>query len=152
VREGHPAVVTLLLRRGARPGVRNLFVSEYSAGNWAARGSADGAPLIPLHQTPLHVAAEQGDAEMVAMLLAAGALCDVPDFDGAAPLHLAVEGGEEEVVAALADAGADLNLPSKAGGRPVPPLPLPPPLLLLPLAPSPRAPHTAAVCLPALAH
>jgi ankyrin repeat protein len=44
-----------------------------------------------LHQTPLHIAAEAGDVEMVQLLLGRGATLDLRDASGSTPLHLALE-------------------------------------------------------------
>lgn len=42
-------------------------------------------------QTPLHLAVEAGSADIVKLLLAAGANPNLLDFDGASPLHLVSE-------------------------------------------------------------
>ncbi len=50
-----------------------------------------GKQLQPLHQTPLHVAAEAGDTDMAQLLLKAGAEPSAVDFDGKTALHHALE-------------------------------------------------------------
>lgn len=50
-----------------------------------------GKQLQPLHQTPLHVAAEAGDTDMAELLLKAGAEPSATDFDGKTALHHALE-------------------------------------------------------------
>ena len=57
-------------------------------------------------ETPLHRAADNGHAEVVAALLAAGATKDLKDKWGDTPLANAAENGHAEVVAALLAAGA----------------------------------------------
>ena len=57
--------------------------------------------------TALHWAAQKGDAELVAMLLAAGAnVRATTRLGGYTPLHLASQAGHAHVVAALLAAGA----------------------------------------------
>ena len=58
-------------------------------------------------QTALHVAAECGHVECVALLLEAGADKDLADFEGTTALHLAADHGRSEVVKLLLEAGAD---------------------------------------------
>ena len=48
--------------------------------------------------TPLHVATENGHAEVIKMLLAAGANKDAADKDGCTPLYIAAEDGHAEVI------------------------------------------------------
>ena len=55
--------------------------------------------------TPLHRAAAQGLAEMVSVLLEAGALPESVDRDGATALHLAVIEQQRDVARLLLDAG-----------------------------------------------
>lgn len=47
-----------------------LQINSYSAGDWSSRQEE----ITPLDKTPLHIAVEDEDEELVAMLLAAGAL------------------------------------------------------------------------------
>ncbi len=55
------------------------------------RHASAGEMLGPLHQTPLHLAVEAGDAELAGLLLRGGAPAGALDFDKKAPLHLALE-------------------------------------------------------------
>ncbi|KAL4425527.1 hypothetical protein ABPG75_009543 [Micractinium tetrahymenae] len=113
VREGHKGAVTLLIRSKASMNVRNFNKSEYASGNWLSAGRQ----LQPLHQTPLHIAAETGDTEIAEMLLNAGAVPSAKDFDGKTPLHDALEMQDDEMAELLIDHGADINLGSKASEK-----------------------------------
>ncbi|MEM8781273.1 MAG: ankyrin repeat domain-containing protein [Planctomycetota bacterium] len=89
-REGHAAVVAVLLERGVRPECRTRFAT-------------------PMHarRTPLHFAAEGGHAAVLAQLLDAGADVDVLDARNDRPLHLAARRGHAAAARALVAAGAD---------------------------------------------
>jgi ankyrin repeat protein len=60
-----------------------------------------------LRDTPLHLAAERGDAAIVRLLLAHGATPTGWNTDGSDPLHLAAFRGLPDNVAALLEGGAD---------------------------------------------
>src|SRR5689334_25369214 len=83
--------------RGDRDAVRALLKQGADVG--AAHG--DG-------MTPLHWAADRGDAAMAEMLIYAGAnVAAVTRIGHYTPLHLASRAGSAPVVAALLKAGAD---------------------------------------------
>lgn len=69
-------------------------------------------------QTPLHIAAGNGDIDMVAYLIRNGARINFDDDDGRIPLHNAVEAGSEPVVRALVAKGADIHAKDMAGRAP----------------------------------
>lgn len=61
-------------------------------------------------KTPLHIACEIGDAEMVLFLLQRGVdLESRAGVDGYTPLHLSTKGNFKECIEVLALAGADIN-------------------------------------------
>jgi uncharacterized protein len=99
------ALVADAVREGNRAAVRALL--DKGADVRAAQG--DG-------MTALHWAAMNGDAEVVAMLVHAGAdLKAATRIDAATPLLLAAENGHSAVVRALLDAGADANAADASG-------------------------------------
>ena len=92
--------------KGDRDAVRTLL--KQGADVSAAQG--DG-------MTPLHWAAERGDAQMAEMLLYAGAnVGAVTRIGQYTPLHLASRSGNSAVVAALLKAGADVNARATTSG------------------------------------
>lgn len=64
--------------------------------------------------TPLHAAAEEGDASRVQALLRLGAVVDARDRSGATPLFLACEAGRDRSVEALLGANAAINVRNAA--------------------------------------
>jgi ankyrin repeat protein len=60
-----------------------------------------------LREGPLHIAAQAGDAQKVARLVAEGAVVDAGNYRRYTPLHLAAGIAASEVVAVLLAAGAD---------------------------------------------
>jgi ankyrin repeat protein len=69
--------------------------------------------------TPLLVAARQGHAEIVALLLAHGAPVDGADPSGDTPLHLAARYGHDEVVKVLIAAHASIDARSRGNLTPL---------------------------------
>ena len=67
----------------------------------------------------LHLAAFEGDAEMVRRLIAGGASPDVRGRDEYTPLHLTAFEGEVEAARALIDGGADPNAQNSDGNTPL---------------------------------
>lgn len=103
VEKGHTQLVSLLLEQGANPSLQNFSANEYAQGSWLARGEV----LQPLHQTPLHLAVEAGDAEIAERLLRAGADIAIADWDGKTALHCALDAQDEELVRLLLRHKAD---------------------------------------------
>ncbi|GLI67010.1 hypothetical protein VaNZ11_011106 [Volvox africanus] len=69
--------------------------------------------------TPLHLAAERGNAGVVTQLLAAGSVVDARDTAGSTALFLASETGHTAAVERLLAAGADPSLGNAAGETPL---------------------------------
>ncbi|GIL75254.1 hypothetical protein Vretifemale_5031, partial [Volvox reticuliferus] len=72
--------------------------------------------LPPGELTALHIAAERGSAELVRVLVAAGAKVNIQGDRGMPPLHVAVWEGNTAAVVSLLAAKASVSLKSKAGG------------------------------------
>lgn len=118
-REGHEAVVEVLLSAGAavdKPrdtGMTPLYAASFG-GHIAVVRRLLAARAEPSSQsahgiTPLHVASHNGHKEVMTALLAAGAAVNHPHPDRAAVLHFAAQQGHSDVVSALLEAGAKVN-------------------------------------------
>lgn len=62
------------------------------------------------HRTPLHIAASEGNVEIVRFLMQNGAGIHVKDRNGHTPLMCAIENGHEKVIEALVKCGAHLQV------------------------------------------
>ena len=111
----HPALVELLLQRGASLAVRSEALLITAA---SGEGSLEIVRLLldrgvdPNARqtggaTPLHCAVDGGDAEIVALLLQRGAETNTPDERGITPLQIALGAEDEELIRLLRDAEAD---------------------------------------------
>lgn len=99
------SVRRMLLEEGERDGELSNLVN--------AADEADGA-------TPLHVAAAQGNYQVAAALVEAGAIVDVQDTEvGTTPLILATQGRAGDIVELLLLAGADPSATDAAGFAPL---------------------------------
>ena len=58
-------------------------------------------------RTPLHLAVENGEIDLLTPLLKAGADFEAQDVEKCTPLHVAVKNGEVNIVTALLEAGAN---------------------------------------------
>jgi ankyrin repeat protein len=70
-------------------------------------------------ETPLHLAADSGDAASVKLLLAAGARVNARNFQDSTPLYVAADGSSPEVVALLLKAGAEIDARGVGGNTPL---------------------------------
>jgi len=70
-------------------------------------------------QTPLHIAADQGQTDNVQYLLDKGAAINAQDRDGNTPLHLAAGKGHSATCILLLDRQADITIRSKRGRLPL---------------------------------
>jgi len=116
VREKDAPMTDLLLRARARVNVRNLRdETPLMLGAWSRcepcvemlleRDALIDNPAAPW--TPLHYAAHQGDARIVARLLQAGAKPDARSANGTTPLMMGAMSGVPEVARVLIKGGAD---------------------------------------------
>lgn len=86
----------------------------------ALHRGADVSARFGVHRrTPLHLAAQQGKAELVHLLLAFNANVKSWDRDKNTPLHLAAEAGHKAVVKLLHEAGARIDDLNGAGETPL---------------------------------
>ena len=69
--------------------------------------------------TPLHIAAQNGNIEIVTQLLAAGANVNIADSEGTTPLYMAAFYGFIEVLEKLLNAGANVNITERFGTNPL---------------------------------
>jgi ankyrin repeat protein len=76
----------------------------------AAKALLTSEPELVRDPTPLHAAAQFGDAEAINLLLGFGVDAKGLDTDGISPLHRAVQSGSLAAVDRLLQAGADPNL------------------------------------------
>jgi ankyrin repeat protein len=135
-KEGHLAVVQLLLAKGAsidaaaEDGCTPLWIAAfYGHAEVVALLLEQGAAVEGKHKdsvTPLAVAAQRGHLEVVRQLLQKGAVVDAKDNDGITPLARAAQNGDGllathlEVMRLLVANGADpdtLGFPVRGDGK-----------------------------------
>jgi ankyrin repeat protein len=104
----------MLEQRGARPvklsGVEAFRAACLRHDAEAAKALLTSEPELARDPTPLHAAAQFGDAEAINLLLDFGVDARALDGDGISPLHRAVQSGSLAAVDRLLQAGADPNL------------------------------------------
>lgn len=91
-KEGHSAVIRLLLENGANP-LHQLHERAERAGT-----------------SPVHMAAQHGHTRSVAILLEKGGSTEQEDKNGDRPLHFACREGHEEVVKLILESGSSSQL------------------------------------------
>jgi ankyrin repeat protein len=133
IRENHPAVVQLLVERGAEVNVQTRTgdtpqwilpnsVPGFGHGIGIVRG---GLPdrgsryLIPGAMTPLLYAARDGRIESAKFLLAAGAEIDHADANGVTPLLMAITNNHVDMARYLIDQGANVKAVDWYGRTPL---------------------------------
>lgn len=77
----------------------------------------DGEWRLQNGWTPLHSSASGGHAEVVSMLLSAGAVVEASTLFGQTPLVLAVTKGHSQAARVLLEAGADVHARGKVWKR-----------------------------------
>ncbi|HEX5053736.1 MAG TPA: ankyrin repeat domain-containing protein [Planctomycetota bacterium] len=130
VRTGEPGKVERLLRAGAQVdtadklGVTALMHATFRHSKGLVRRLLDAGASLSVRfegQTPLALAAYDGEAALVGLLLEGGAAVDEADAEGMTPLAWAakVEHGHSEVVDLLLAAGADPARTDASGHTPL---------------------------------
>lgn len=95
---------------GAKPSVVRLLLDK----------AADHSAVNDDQSTLIILAAEEGNSEIIAMLMEAGAAADVANSTGSMALHRAVRGGDLDCVELLVEKGhADYNRRKKNGQTPL---------------------------------
>lgn len=116
---GHEAVVTLLLEKGARVDEKDrqgyypihLSVSrgQVSITKQLLNAGADIEIRTPQEGTPMHIAAASNYSTIIPVLIAGGANLAARDVNGLTPLAAAASLANVDVVRLLIEAGADVN-------------------------------------------
>lgn len=117
---GHAVMADLLLRHGARPlplGGQSAFQAAcLQLDRDTARKLARQHPEYLQNAAPMLIAALQGRADVIALLLELGMDVDIADETGQRGLHNAVAGGSIDVVKLLVARGADIDRPTTRFG------------------------------------
>jgi len=82
----------------------------------ASAGLVEKAIRLNPNSSPLHTAAQTGDADAVRRLIAVRVHIDAKDYYGKTPLHVAVENGQAEVTKLLIEAGANFEEVTRTTG------------------------------------
>eukprot|EP00899_Mesostigma_viride_P006395 jgi/Mesvir1/15757/Mv03329-RA.1 len=113
---GHEDVVQHLIASGADEGTRCTHVSEATKDVRNLAGSdLDANAKNMWGITPLHTASEEGNVQIVKLLIARGADVKAKNWNDATPLHLASAEGHLDVVKHLIKVGAQLEATTKNG-------------------------------------
>ncbi|KAJ3107772.1 hypothetical protein HDU96_007777 [Phlyctochytrium bullatum] len=131
-KNGHLPAVRLLLDKGAAPlaqdtnGWTSLHFAVSGGHVEVARFLLSrrtegllGACTVRDASTAIHIAAESGFAEAVALLVDSGASPESRDASGSTPMHRATEAGAVAVVRRLLDLGASLDVRDTKGRAPL---------------------------------
>jgi len=117
---GHAAMVNLLVRYGATAPPLHGQAAFQSAcmqlDRDTARRLAEQHPEYLRNPSPMLIAARQGRADLVALLLELGMAVDIADETQQRGLHNAVAGGSIDVVKLLVAHGADIDRPTTRYG------------------------------------
>ena len=112
--DGHTPL-GMAVRHGYTEIIRMLLTdSRLTAATINGRNSNGDTPLFMAFVSPLNC-----QAEIVGMLLGAGADPNVFEYNGYTPLVFAVSRSQVEIVGLLLGAGADPNTPDRSGRRPL---------------------------------
>lgn len=104
-----------LLQAGAKPDARLNFCGLLSLQD------QDGSVCFHrlYRKSPLHIAAVNGNSELIQMLLDKGATKDLICSGWGTPLHIAVKNSDSKIVQQLLANGVELDMPDAAGRTPL---------------------------------
>lgn len=128
VKFGHTEICAFLIEKGASVKVKDingkgLLMYACIFGYWdiAELLIQNKAPSIPFKDgtTELHVAAYDGDTELISMLIAYKLNVNATDNQGFTPLHMSVQNGHLQATKLLLESGAGLNAQTKGGQTPL---------------------------------
>lgn len=111
--------VYALDRFGESPLFRAVKAGSLMKARILADRGADVDTVSSRKQRPVHYAAFEGRAEILAWLISKGADVNRPDEDGMSPLHFAAFSGSGEAVSVLVRKGADVNAVNGNGSTPL---------------------------------
>lgn len=123
VSRDHSQLAAALLERGAQVDAR-ASSSWWPANEYYGRLQRDAKPPTQYGETPLHLAAESGDVNLVRLLLDHGADVNArahsfENQPGGSALHMAAAAGNLDVARLLLDRGANVNLQSSGAMTPL---------------------------------
>uniref|UniRef100_A0A2K6SYF8 Ankyrin 3 n=1 Tax=Saimiri boliviensis boliviensis TaxID=39432 RepID=A0A2K6SYF8_SAIBB len=116
---GHVNIVSQLMHHGASPNTTNVSLFNVLHHVIANPWNTVFIDYLVDDQTPLHISARLGKADIVQQLLQQGASPNAATTSGYTPLHLSAREGHEDVAAFLLDHGASLSITTKKGFTPL---------------------------------
>jgi hypothetical protein len=90
--------------------VADEIATQQESKVWLDEGSAT---------TPIYIAAQNGQVEVIKMLASRGADINADNGVGASPVYVAAGNGHVDVIETLAELGADLHKPTHNGTTPL---------------------------------
>jgi len=109
-------VIAILVPTASRVDWDLVTATDYEAVPVIEKLLDDGADIdMPLQRTALHAAVENGNLEIVALLIERGANVNLQDIHGRVPMFVALAKHKPEIARRLADAGTDPHIRTADG-------------------------------------